>query len=403
MTVNRTRRIIDTAGADAVIAAAEQVAQENGYRVYIAVVDPSGELVALRRTEGAQVASARVALDKARTAAIFVRSSREMEEQVTNGRLGALALHGARNLTGGIPLVVDGEVVGAIGTSGETPDQDEACSLAGAAAAFSTVEVPALTYDLARLASEAVAAAATQRGVAPVAAVVDAYGELVHVWRPDAAQIASVNVSIDKARTAAIYRRPSKDFEDQASGGRPSALHLARAVPLQGGMPIVRDGHVIGAVGVSGASSAPEDQELATLGAEAASAATGASANGHANGAAFFPRSAVDAKFETGGLLLDASRFKLDAGRRSAPGEVEYHERTVDVMHVVRGTATVVTGGRMVEAREVADGEVRARAIEGGQANELAEGDVLAIPSGVPHQFVDVSDPFHYFVVKVEA
>lgn len=403
MTVNRTRRIIDTAGADAVIAAAEQVAQENGYRVYIAVVDPSGELVALRRTEGAQVASARVALDKARTAAIFVRSSREMEEQVTNGRLGALALHGARNLTGGIPLVVDGEVVGAIGTSGETPDQDEACSLAGAAAAFSTVQVPALTYDLARLASEAVAAAATQRGVAPVAAVVDAYGELVHVWRPDAAQIASVNVSIDKARTAAIYRRPSKDFEDQASGGRPSALHLARAVPLQGGMPIVRDGHVIGAVGVSGASSAPEDQELATLGAEAASAATGASANGHANGAAFFPRSAVDAKFETGGLLLDASRFKLDAGRRSAPGEVEYHERTVDVMHVVRGTATVVTGGRMVEAREVADGEVRARAIEGGQANELAEGDVLAIPSGVPHQFVDVSDPFHYFVVKVEA
>ena len=126
MAVTRTRRIIDTDGADAVIAAAEKVAEENGYRVYFAVVDPSGELVALRRTEGAQVASARVAIDKARTAAIFVRSSREMEEQVTNGRLGALALHGARNLTGGIPLVVAGEVVGAIGTSGETPDQDEA-------------------------------------------------------------------------------------------------------------------------------------------------------------------------------------------------------------------------------------------------------------------------------------
>ena len=403
MATTRTRRIIDTDGADAVIAAAEQVARENGYRVYLAVVDPSGELVALRRTEGAQVASARVAIDKARTAAIFVRSSREMEEQVTNGRLGALALHGARNLTGGIPLVVDGEVVGAIGTSGETPDQDEACSLAGARAEFSTIEVPALTYDLARLASEAVAAAATQRGVAPVAAVVDAYGELVHLWRPDAAQIASVNVSIDKARTAAIYRRPSKDFEEQASGGRPSALHLARAVPLQGGMPIVHDGTVIGAVGVSGASSAPEDQELATLGAEAASAASRASSNGHANGAVHISKSDLDERFETGGILLDAGGFKLDAGRRSAPGEVEYHARVVDVMHVVRRTATVVTGGEMVDAREVAQGEIRARAIDGGTPNTLAEGDVLAIPSGVPHQFVDVSDPFHYFVVKVEA
>ena len=55
---------------------------------------------------------------------------------------------------------------------------------------------------------------------------------------PDDAQVASVNVAATKARTAAIYRRPSKDFEDQAFGGRPSALHLAR-VPLQGGIPLV--------------------------------------------------------------------------------------------------------------------------------------------------------------------
>src|SRR5262249_14065361 len=303
--------------------------------------------------------------------------------QVTNGRLGALALHGARDLTGGIPLVVDGEVVGAVGTSGETPDQDEACSLAGAAVEFSTEGVPALTYETAKRASEAVAAVASARGVAPVAAVVDAFGELVHLWRPDAAQLASVNVSIDKARTAAIYRRPSKDFEDQASGGRPSALHLARAVPLQGGIPIVQDGYVVGAVGVSGASSAPEDNELATVGAAAASAV---GSNGNGNGAVLFPRRVVDAKFETGGLLLDTSGYKIDAGRRDSAGEVEYHERVVDVMHVVQGTATVVTGGSMVEPREVANGELRARAIDGGTPNELEEGDVLAIPSGVPHQ-----------------
>src|SRR5919205_2166119 len=156
----RTRRIIDDAGADAVIAAAERKAREQGSRVVIAVVDPHGEPIQLRRTPGAQIASSRVALDKARTAAIFVRPSREMEQQVTGGRLGALALHGAACLTGGIPLTLDGEVVGAVGTSGETPDEDEAISIAGAAAELSVVEHPALTYHGARMVAEAVGAAA---------------------------------------------------------------------------------------------------------------------------------------------------------------------------------------------------------------------------------------------------
>jgi glc operon protein GlcG len=266
----RTRRIIDDAGAEAVLAAAEAKAAEQGSRVVMAVVDPWGEVIALRRTPGAQAASSRVAVDKGRTAAIFVRPSREMEQQVTDGRIGALALHGAACLTGGIPLRVDGEVVGAIGTSGETPDEDEAISIAGAAAELSTVAVPALTYDGARRIAEAAGAAAAERGVAPVISVVDAGGALMYLVRPDAAQVASVEVTTDKARTAAIYRRPSRDFEEQASGGRPSALHLARAVPLQGGMPILHDGEVAGAIGVSGARSADEDQELAVIGAGSA-------------------------------------------------------------------------------------------------------------------------------------
>ncbi len=269
MAFTRTRRIIDDEGADAVIEAAESFATDNESRVVIAVVDPWGELIQLRRTPGAQIASSRVAVDKARTAAIFVRPSREMEEQVTGGRLGALTLHGASALTGGIPLKVDGEVVGAIGTSGETPDEDEAVSIAGAKAQFSTVEVPAITFDGARFAAEAAGSEAAERGVAPVISVVDAGGELVYLLRPDEAQVASVNVTTDKARTAAIYRRPSKDFEDQASGGRPSAMHLARSVPLQGGIPIEQDGEVIGAIGVSGATSADEDNELAKIGARA--------------------------------------------------------------------------------------------------------------------------------------
>ena len=114
MPIVRSRRIIDNDGAATVLAAAEQKARETGARVVLAVVDPWGELVELRRTPGAQVASSRVAVDKARTAAIFGRPSREMEEQVTNGRIGALALHGASCLTGGIPLKVGDEVIGAI-------------------------------------------------------------------------------------------------------------------------------------------------------------------------------------------------------------------------------------------------------------------------------------------------
>jgi uncharacterized protein GlcG (DUF336 family) len=388
----RTRRTIDIDGADAVLAAAEAKANETGARVFIAIVDPAGELVALRRTQAAQVASARVSVDKARTAAIFIRPSRELEEQASSGRLGALALHGAAALTGGIPLKVGDEVVGAIGTSGETPDEDEAISIAGAAGAFSTSAEGVLTFDGARIAGEAVARTSEERGVAPVAAVVDTNGELIYLWRPDKAQVASVGVATDKARTAAIYRRESRDFEEQVAGGRrPSALHLARAVPLQGGIPITVDGEVVGAVGVSGASSADEDRELAQIGVAAAESAAGASANGASagNGAAaanggasasYFPRDAVDAKFASGGLLLEKPRYKIDAGRRSGPGGVEIHDHEVDVMHVLQGSATVVAGE---------------------DTHELSEGDVLEIPAGVPHQFTDASDPFLYFVVKV--
>lgn len=277
MPVSRTRRVLTEDAIRTVADAAEKAAEAAGSRVYIAIVDRSGTVLHIRRTPSAQAASAAVAVDKARTAAIFVRPSREIEKQVSDGRLGALALAGARALTGGIPLVVTTEngteVVGAIGTSGETPDEDEGISKAGAAVAFTTVGVPALTFEGAELAARAVAATIAERGVAPVTAVVDEAGQLIYLHRPDAAQVASVGVATDKARTAALYRRPSKDFEDQASGGRPSALHLAGAVPLQGGLPLMVDGYVVGAVGVSGASSADEDNELSEIGVAAFAAA----------------------------------------------------------------------------------------------------------------------------------
>ena len=80
--------------------------------------------------------------------------------------------------------------------------------------------------------------------------------------------IGSVNAGIGKARTAAIYRRPSRVFEEQIKNGRVAALALADATPLQGGVPILVDGRVVGAVGVSG-DSPQADEDIAIAGATA--------------------------------------------------------------------------------------------------------------------------------------
>ncbi len=398
--VIRTIKVLDAKATEAIAEAGLRSAEAAGARVVIAVVDRWGRLQQLRRTEGAQPASDQVAIDKARTAAIFVRPSRELEAQVTGGRLGALALHGAAALTGGIPIVIDGEVVGAVGTSGETPDEDEAVSIAAAATPVGVQQIRALTREGARLAAEAAGALAVVRGVAPVVAVVDAGGALAFLWRPDAAQVASVNVATDKARTAAIFRRPSKDFEDQAAQGRASALHLAGAVPLQGGFPLLVDGLVVGAVGVSGASSADEDAELGQVAIEAFGAAV-AGVGGESPVARHVTAAELAQRFADGGLFATGAGYAVDAGRRTVAGEVEWHERVTDVMHVVQGTAVVVTGGVMDDVREVGPGERRGSALYGGTVNRLSEGDVLVVPAGVPHQFQEVSDPFLYLVTKV--
>ena len=396
MATVRVKKVLNLAGAEAVMSVAEAFAREKAYRVVIAIVDPEGHPILVKRLPNTQVASVQVGIDKARTAAIFVRPSRVLEAQVSSGRLGALALHGGVALTGGIPLLVDGEVVGAIGTSGETPGEDESVSIAGTQADFSVDEVYALTYEGARIVAHTAGAVATARAVAPVISVVDASGELLYLWRPDKAQVASVQVATDKARTAAIFRRPSKDFEDQASQGRPSALALAGGVALQGGMPILHKGQVIGAIGVSGASSALEDQELATIGAEAAEGFTTESINA----ATYIPAADVTAKFQKGGLLMNTDFYKVDAGRREKPGEVEWHARDTDIMYVVAGSATVVTDGEMVNSRHIAPGEIRADSIKDGVTHKLSRGDVLVIPNGLPHQFIEVSNPFLYYVAK---
>lgn len=122
-------------GAKQIAAVAEAKAKVEGARVVIAVVDDGGYLLVLQRLDDTQVASVNVGIDKARTAAIYRRPSKAFEDQVKNGRVSALALHGAVALQGGVLIMVNGKVIGAIGVSGKTPQQDEDIALAGAAVA----------------------------------------------------------------------------------------------------------------------------------------------------------------------------------------------------------------------------------------------------------------------------
>lgn len=129
-----------------------------------------------------------------------------------------------------------------------------------------------LTLDVAKSIVSAASAEATRRHATVVIAVVDDGGHLIVLERLDDTQVASVDVGIGKARTAAIFRRPSKVFEDQVREGRVAALALPGATPLQGGLPIVHHGRVIGAIGVSG-NTPQEDEAIARAGMEAAARA----------------------------------------------------------------------------------------------------------------------------------
>jgi glc operon protein GlcG len=96
-------------------------------------------------------------------------------------------------------------------------------------------------------------------------AVVDNHGFLVYYERMDDTQTASVQVALDKAKAAAMYRRPTKAFEDGIAKGRVALLGLNGATPIEGGLPIMVDGKVIGAIGVSGANS-DQDAQAASAG-----------------------------------------------------------------------------------------------------------------------------------------
>src|SRR5512142_1250627 len=141
----------------------------------------------------------------------------------------------------------------------------------GAAQAAEVVERKTLTLDGAQRAIAAAVAQAHKNHAGGVIAVVDDGGNLMALERVDGTFAAGANISIGKARTAALFQKPTRAFEELIGKGRTAMVALNDFTPLQGGVPIVIDGRIVGAVGVSGAANAQQDEELAMVAAAAVS------------------------------------------------------------------------------------------------------------------------------------
>ncbi len=274
-----------------------------------------------------------------------------------------------------------------------------------AMAGAQVVETSSLTIEGARQVIAAAVAEARKNHAAGVFAVVDSGGNLMALERLDGTFPAGATVSIGKARTAALFRKPTKFFEDVIKSGRTAmtALPSDLFTPLQGGVPIMYEGQVVGAVGVSGAASAQQDEELALVGA-AALAPSGVTADVEPSTATTHIQSAeVTAAFAKGMPLIENDQFKVHASRREKAGQSEVHDHDTDIFYVLQGSATFVTGGTIVDPKDSGQGEVRGASIQGGETRTLKKGDVIVVPAGMPHWFKEVATdkPMIYYVVKV--
>ncbi len=130
-----TKKVLTLEAAKQIAAAAQAEAKKNNWTMVICVVDDGGRLIYLERMDGTQLGSIQVAQDKASTALMFKRPSKAFEDTVAGGRVAVIKLSGVTPVEGGLPIVIDGQYVGAIGVSGGTSPQDGQVAAAGLKAA----------------------------------------------------------------------------------------------------------------------------------------------------------------------------------------------------------------------------------------------------------------------------
>ena len=129
-----TKKSLNLAVTKVIVAAAEKEATKNGWAMFIAVIDDGGVLATVERMDEAQIGSLDVSIGKAQTALKFKRPSKAFEDLINSGRNSLLGLPGVTPVEGGFPLMADGKVIGAIGVSGGSSQQDAQVAQAGVAA-----------------------------------------------------------------------------------------------------------------------------------------------------------------------------------------------------------------------------------------------------------------------------
>jgi glc operon protein GlcG len=270
--------------------------------------------------------------------------------------------------------------------------------LGTAVASRAQTSAPAL--DLAgatRLVALATGEARTRNAGGSIA-IVDAGGHLLVLHRLDGTFPAAAAVSIEKARTAATFQKPTRDFENAIKNGRHALLGVDVMTPLQGGVPVLVNNVVVGAIGVSGAHTAQEDDDIAQ-----------GAVNGFAKpvevptapgDSLYLPSDRVSAAFMKGMPLIETAGYKIHASRRVEAGQAEVHTRDTDLIYVLDGSVTFVTGGTVVDPKTIGQDEIRGSRIDGGTVRALNKGDVIVVPAGMPHWFSQVDETFLYYVVK---
>src|SRR5262249_21909030 len=151
-------------------------------------------------------------------------------------------------------------------------------------------------------------------------------------------------------------------------------------------------------------ASAQQDEELAIAGANAAQSFHASAGDAPSDGVTYFDKEKVAAAFAKGAILFDGGgnrNYMVHASRRDKAGMAEVHVKDADIIYVLDGSATFVTGGTMVDGKTIEPDEVRGAAINGGDTRAIAKGDVIIVPNGTPHWFKDVPGPLTYYVVKV--
>jgi glc operon protein GlcG len=128
-----TKKALTLEAAKQIAAAAQAEAVRNKWTMVICVVDDGGHLLYLERMDGTQIGSIQVAQEKAVTAVRFKRPTKALEEAVAGGRIVVMKLPGATPIEGGVPIIVDGQVIGAVGASGGTSAQDGQVAAVGVA------------------------------------------------------------------------------------------------------------------------------------------------------------------------------------------------------------------------------------------------------------------------------